>query len=337
MGNRLIYIDVLKGIAIILVVMGHMFVPYTDYLESTINQFIYSIHMPLFFFLSGRVLSINHESKNTYKLLVIKKILTLLLPFISFSALYCYIMRLSYVDMLLKNEMHFGYWFTLVLFEISLIYAFVNYISTKIEGVFFNVLLNMVIIIVLLLISIFNILGDPYKTLFSIDKVAKFYPFFYFGCLLNKYDYIKRIFSSQFIYTICLFVFVFVFVNYGYDLQKVTISHVLLPICGIVCLTNLIMHYYSTIDYKGVFSSLGKHSLEIYFVHFIFLSSLPKSLIECSGSIYIQGFLLFFLAILIILFSLFVSVFIEQSNFFNFILFGKGVYCKKIIQALKFK
>lgn len=53
--ERLVYVDLLKGIAIILVVMGHMFEPYTDWLHSPINQMIYSVHMPLFIFLSGFV------------------------------------------------------------------------------------------------------------------------------------------------------------------------------------------------------------------------------------------------------------------------------------------
>lgn len=35
--ERLIHIDILKGIAIILVVMGHLFSPYTEYLDSSIN------------------------------------------------------------------------------------------------------------------------------------------------------------------------------------------------------------------------------------------------------------------------------------------------------------
>jgi len=46
--ERLIHIDILKGIAIILITMGHMFRPYTEYSDSSINQLIYSIHMPLF-------------------------------------------------------------------------------------------------------------------------------------------------------------------------------------------------------------------------------------------------------------------------------------------------
>lgn len=47
LNTRVEWVDVAKGIGIILVVLGHNQSP--DY----IIKFIYSFHMPLFFFLSG--------------------------------------------------------------------------------------------------------------------------------------------------------------------------------------------------------------------------------------------------------------------------------------------
>ncbi len=53
--TRVQYIDRLKGLAIILVVMGHIFG--FSQPEDGINTFIYTFHMPLFMFLSGLVIS----------------------------------------------------------------------------------------------------------------------------------------------------------------------------------------------------------------------------------------------------------------------------------------
>lgn len=56
MNRRIEYIDTLKGIAIILVVMGHVvqFIWGDRYgSNQIIFIIIYSFHMPLFFFLSG--------------------------------------------------------------------------------------------------------------------------------------------------------------------------------------------------------------------------------------------------------------------------------------------
>ena len=45
--SRILWIDVAKGITIILVVLGHSSLP------STISRFIWAFHMPLFFLVSG--------------------------------------------------------------------------------------------------------------------------------------------------------------------------------------------------------------------------------------------------------------------------------------------
>lgn len=64
MKERILYIDWLKGIAIILVVMGHVigFDIYSG--DSCMNSFLYrlisSFHMPLFIFLSGLVVEYNY-------------------------------------------------------------------------------------------------------------------------------------------------------------------------------------------------------------------------------------------------------------------------------------
>ena len=48
-ASRLSWIDVLKGIGIILVVLGHI------YLDDVVYNWLYSFHMPLFFIAAGMV------------------------------------------------------------------------------------------------------------------------------------------------------------------------------------------------------------------------------------------------------------------------------------------
>lgn len=44
MNQRLIYLDILKGIGILWVIIGHIFI-----LPNNIRIYLYSFHMPLFF------------------------------------------------------------------------------------------------------------------------------------------------------------------------------------------------------------------------------------------------------------------------------------------------
>lgn len=70
MDNRQIWIDVLKGIAIISVVIGH---------NMDDNAFVYCFHMPLFFILSGFIFST--QIKRAYLQSSVRR---LLIPYISF-------------------------------------------------------------------------------------------------------------------------------------------------------------------------------------------------------------------------------------------------------------
>lgn len=88
-------IDFIKGIAIILVVLGHVItngvssrVISNEYITKLCN-IIYIFHMPLFFFISGYLTKkyIN-TNNNIDKGRVYKKILALIIPYISFSVIY---------------------------------------------------------------------------------------------------------------------------------------------------------------------------------------------------------------------------------------------------------
>lgn len=78
--SRLSYIDIAKGIGIFLVVLGHTRYPYT-------RDIIYSFHMPLFFFLSGYLLTLS-KIDTSFILYLKKKIKGLYRPFLIFSFFY---------------------------------------------------------------------------------------------------------------------------------------------------------------------------------------------------------------------------------------------------------
>ncbi len=76
--KRIDFIDVAKGIGIILVVLGHL-----NSAEQPVRNFIYSFHMPLFFLLSG----IFFNDKTDFKTTFMKSVKTLLIPYLIFVAI----------------------------------------------------------------------------------------------------------------------------------------------------------------------------------------------------------------------------------------------------------
>ena len=82
LSKREVWIDTARGIAILLVVLGHIFP-----VEHKVNQIIYSFHVPIFFIISGMLLSINYDKWicMSFKDIAIKKIKEYMYPYLIFS------------------------------------------------------------------------------------------------------------------------------------------------------------------------------------------------------------------------------------------------------------
>lgn len=81
--ERLDYFDIAKGIAIILVVLGHIIPP-----TNSISIWLYSFHIPLFFIIAGSLINYKKETENNIKRIIKKKTRSLLIPYVSFSIIY---------------------------------------------------------------------------------------------------------------------------------------------------------------------------------------------------------------------------------------------------------
>ena len=116
-SKRLHFLDALKGFAIILVVAGHLMIRLgiSGY-DNVLWTFIVSLHLPLFFFVSGYFA----ENKVSRLNVIAKKAQLLLLPGIIFFILYTIYKGGSPLSFLKYGFQE--YWFTFVLFEMFLIY-----------------------------------------------------------------------------------------------------------------------------------------------------------------------------------------------------------------------
>lgn len=81
-SKRIAYLDLARGMGMVLVVMGHV-----EYMNPTILQSIYVFHMPLFFLLSGILIWEKQEEKKNFIDVLKKKGRTILFPYALFSVL----------------------------------------------------------------------------------------------------------------------------------------------------------------------------------------------------------------------------------------------------------
>lgn len=79
-GKRLVGLDMARGIAIILVVMGH-----SGFISHNCNIWISTFHLPLFFILSGILAGIRREDDQALSSLALQKARSIMVPYLWFS------------------------------------------------------------------------------------------------------------------------------------------------------------------------------------------------------------------------------------------------------------
>lgn len=127
-SGRIEWIDTAKGIGLLLVILGHLKVPY-------MATWIYSFHMPLFFFLSGAVYS---GQKYSFKEYLVKRLKSLVIPYFTFGVIIwaffavvnifvspesrMYGSNLEMIKGLFVQEHFWTIWFLAALFLVEILY-----------------------------------------------------------------------------------------------------------------------------------------------------------------------------------------------------------------------
>lgn len=114
---RFDWIDITKGIAIILMVVGHSSIP------ASFSRYIWSFHMPLFFVISGFLYDADKYKR--LESLIKRRIQTLIVPYVFFSIIA--LMGMSSLGLATWEELYKGWngyalWFIPVLFTTEILF-----------------------------------------------------------------------------------------------------------------------------------------------------------------------------------------------------------------------
>lgn len=125
--RRKSWLDIAKGITIVLMVLGHTSIP------VVVSNFIYNFHMPLFFIASGYV---GHYEKYTLGEYIKHKFYTIMLPFLSYSV---FVILLQYglgtmdiIKFMKTGWEGYALWFIPVLYFSSILVVSVYFIKKTI-------------------------------------------------------------------------------------------------------------------------------------------------------------------------------------------------------------
>ncbi|WP_430466737.1 acyltransferase family protein [Winogradskyella ouciana] len=266
-------VDVAVGIAIALVVYGHLLFNVKDlawFVES--RRLIYRFHMPLFMFLSGLLMSYSYkpvESLKMYGEFLKKKLKKFVPPYLLFSFIFLLFDYLFYglnsSDLLETVKATFIYpaegsagflWYVYVLFEFYLVLPLLMLVAKK---------YSLVLLTFAIALHFFNV-----THLFNLNMFAFYLLFITLGIIANKYlsIYYKVLSKLGFI-----FVAIFVAVLYVAFTEYYKIPKVITGLCSIPAIHFIAIKITTTKMGKEL-AYLGRYSFYIYLMNTLVMGAL---------------------------------------------------------------
>lgn len=325
-GKRSLTPDVCRGIAIFLVIWGHIIqqglFDAENVWENPAFKFIYSFHMPLFMLISGYYFYFTCKKNNIGKIIV-SRCVTLLRVILIWNSVYYILTTLFEVcvkntgELSLKGWWHAlteGYWFLwATLFCTLAVGTSVKLFSTKLR------LLGFLLFIPLALIS-------PCRWV-----IISIYPFFVFGFLYHEWCDKGKESRAAWLRIGSILVFAFAYLGYSFmpsignsewlGFMKVCLNYLsgavgltavftqtgrvlLYYVMGItgsvslLVLASAVLHRWKENKIGNVLALLGRHSLQIYvlqriFIEFIFGECYRMWTRKCGFNIVAQNISLF--------------------------------------------
>lgn len=277
-GNetRNLYMDFLKGIAILAVIVGHSLSDIRG--MDTFFNMIYSFHMPLLFFVSGYI-----EEQNSAKYvgregkMLVRRMSGLLLPYLSWTIIYAAVLGHLWKmgDEGVLSDL-FGYgsnglWFFPVLFGLKAMHVLFWIISSRTgkDTIITDVLLLGGLEMVVALLAVLT--RQPYV----INMLSYAIPY-YCAVILIRHEIIQKLVNRWWITAGAILVYVLLFPCFSfYDTRWTTqVIRIGLSLCVIVICCKFIDYKFDVNKRKlhmdPLYSLLcvyGENSLAIYVLH----------------------------------------------------------------------
>ncbi|MFD3155953.1 acyltransferase family protein [Haloimpatiens sp. FM7330] len=246
--NRLKYIDILKGIGILLMIMGHIS------FGRLFDKYIHGFHMPIFFFISGYLFKIVNLS---FKKFLKKKIKTLLVPYACFG-LFNYICWIIFIGLpkghnliiplksllWINTESNMpiagALWFLTCLFIIEITFYFILRICKN------RCQVAVTIILISIMGSVYPLISSERLPL-AIDVSLVGIGIFYIGYIMRKHSanciLIRNLLNESNLKTIYIFILstILIFINKYVNMR--TITYALIPLFWINSILGILSYW----------------------------------------------------------------------------------------------
>ena len=354
---RLEWLDALRGFTMILVVANHVAgLGFGEvWSHSSSIPFLILFRMPLFFFVSG---FLAYKASQVWNLqnwgtLVGKKLRVQIIPTVVFFFLATAILNKNFWPAVVSNfhlSTKGGYWFTIALLYMFLIYYTFAYLESKLKWK------SWIPITLLFIVSMcfYETNYQPKYFSWAIGyKKAKtdlcyflqdstflqvflYFPFFLYGNIVHRYwEKAQKVMESKWFFPIVVVIVVWAtFDALRWHHLRMAWAIIPLTVSRFGLLTITFMYFY---HYQAYFTKLspigaslqyiGRRTLDIYLIHFIFMPELPSvgAFFKSNPHNFVlDSVLTVVLGLVIIGFSIITSNILRISPFFKKWLFGRN-------------
>lgn len=354
--SRLEWLDALRGFTMIMVVANHVAQMGFDesWRHSSSLPFLVLFRMPLFFFVSGFLAYKASQVWTARNLgaLLWKKFKVQTIPTITFFLLTTAILNKHFWPAL-EESFHSpykgGYWFTIVLLYMFIIYYVFSYFESKLKVKTWIPIILLFIVSLALYESCYQpkhfswalgykgVKTPTYYFLMdsSLGQMLLYFPFFLYGNIVHRYwDKIQHLMDSKWFFPMVVIIVVFATMDaLKWHFFRMTWAILPLTIAKFGLLTIVFMYFRHYKKYftrtsivGGSLQYIGRRTLDIYLLHFIFIPDLPGLGLffnAHSHNFVIDTTLSVLVGLLIIGFCVITSNILRISPFFKKWLFGR--------------
>ncbi|PWM20833.1 MAG: hypothetical protein DBX97_03075 [Collinsella tanakaei] len=333
-------VDILRGIAMLMVVLGHTMTGCAMNSEqSFLFNVVWTLQMPLFMLISGYVTKYSKPitSAKSWGKFIGKRTLAYLLPWLVWTIVIRGIIfqQKNFLDIkFLIYHMDAGYWFLFTIWTVVMVFGIAQFISEKIASRK-NKYVKMIVLTAIYVLGMCAVGGVGFIMGFSFlcIKLTLYYmPFYFvgylFGQLQSEIEKIK--FGRQIIdgcIAVCLVVWIALMLRYNfYAIGNSAFGIILRAVAslsGCIAICGLVSGIVNNVKIQGVFIQyVGVHSLEIYTIHGLLLSMIKP--VELPAFLSMEGMVLIILNFMLTVgVSIAVIALLNQSKVLKIILFGK--------------
>lgn len=300
---RLEWLDALRGFTMIMVVANHIcnFGFGMSFRDSSSVQFLILFRMPLFFFVSG---FLAYKASLTWDLptfgkMLGKKLRIQTIPTVAFFLFGAAVLgKAGFADTVMEwlgSPMKGGYWFTIVLLYMFVIYYLFCYLESKLKWQ------SWIPVTLLFVVSLcfyetcyqpkyFNwAMGhrgpsNEWMNYGSFQELFMYFPFFLYGNIVRRYwSQAQRMMDSRWFYPILVLVAVFAALDsIKWHTLRMEWAVIPLTLARFVLLTMVLMYfryYHQYFTQRTVVGRslqyIGRRTLDIYLIHYLFLPNIP--------------------------------------------------------------